>query len=224
MSVRHLIWAWILALLTPLPASACITLSPFELGDIRGADAIVVGSVKRYEIVDYDDDYGRLAQYALLTVDVKRSIKGEFSGPVLLIWPESNFGFSDNLLVADPALIAIDKEHDNIDIPKGGIFPIKRHLPRLLDSPCSSPFILPASPEMEKAVRAILADRSMKLSGEETDALRWNHADSFRSIAAIHRRESRFGVLDAAVAAVLVSIIAATVLLWRRKRRRTRQS
>lgn len=211
--------AWILALL-PLPANACIVEMPFKLELIRGADAIIVGSIQHYDIIEYEDEYGRDSEYGSLSVDVKKSIKGEFSGRVKLILPRSNFGVPPHIFTTDPALIAIEKGNEHIGIPMGTSLAIKKYPPLILQSPCSMEFILPFSSKMEEAVQKILADRSIAFSEEETEDLLFSSVESFREIPAVHRRESRFGIIHAALAAVLTSIMVATILIWRRARRR----
>jgi hypothetical protein len=218
--VRPLAWPLLLGLLSPALANACIVQTRFPLNDIRRADAIVVASVQRYEIIEYQDEYGVDHRYGLISADVQKSLKGQMSGKLTLIWLNSTFELPPGLSLTDPALIAIETQNSQVGIPRGNSLPFKTYPPLVLDSYCGGEFILPFSPKMEAAIRTILSDPTVDLSEESTDELLYGAAGEFREIPAAHRREKQFGPAQVGAGTMLTATLVVIAMIWSRKRRR----
>jgi hypothetical protein len=62
------------------PGAACSQLEPFEIGQIAGAELVVLG-----EVTDYRD-LGTAWGAALVTVRVTESMKGRLAGEVTFVW------------------------------------------------------------------------------------------------------------------------------------------
>lgn len=146
-------------------ASACIDIVPFEIQDIRQADAIFSGKLVRYERVSP----GRpdsLDDYALLTIHVDKVIKVKVSRTVQLYWWNSTFGVPETKEIATPLLIAAVSAKRRILPLRGGsatVFPTLRpDLLQLMQSPCSSPFLLDDTPQNVENVRKILRGETVE--------------------------------------------------------------
>jgi hypothetical protein len=66
--------------LTPWTAQACEYLEPFQMGQIAGADLVIVGRVTGFEMIE--TTWGA----ALVTVEVEEALKGRLSGEVTFVW------------------------------------------------------------------------------------------------------------------------------------------
>lgn len=211
--------------LAPTPASACITFAPFEFEDIRQADAVFVGSVERYEIVEYEDEGGVARDYGLITVDVKRTIKGKVPDTVQLYWGNSTFALPDRLQAANPSIFAaVRAESAGLPLrgPSATIFPSHRpELLQLLQAPCSGGFILPYAEDIDRDIRAILRGESIATEdfGKPEPSARPRESSGpplqLRETKAIRRREGWGWEIIAATCAAF----AGAVLVWRRTRR-----
>lgn len=217
--IRHVASALFLTPMFPALASACVEQTAPNLSDIRQADAIVVASVKRYEIVEYTDEFGASHQYGLLAVDVKKSLKGHNAGQIDLIFLNSTFGLPQQLHVADPAIIAIE-ENRNFGIPKGNGLPMKSYLPIVWDFGCSGISILPFSPQMEKFVISTITKKTFNLSEEKTQELLYSDIENWRDVPGIHRRETLLSTAQMVALSILILAILAIVATWREARRR----
>lgn len=146
-------------------ANACIDIAPFEIQDIRQADAIFTGKLVRYERVSP----GRpdsLDDYALLTIRVHNVIKGKVSRMVQLYWWNSTFGVPETREINTPLLIAAVSAKRRILPLRGGsatVFPTRRpDLLQLMQAPCSSPFLLDDTQQNIENVRKILRGETVR--------------------------------------------------------------
>jgi hypothetical protein len=64
----------------PVAGQACTMLKPFEMGQIGGADMVLVGTVTSYALVENS------WQSALVTVEVEEVLKGRAKGEVTFVW------------------------------------------------------------------------------------------------------------------------------------------
>lgn len=64
----------------PVIGQACTVLTPFEMGQIGGAELVLVGTVTGY--VPVKDSW----QSALVTVEVEEVLKGRAKGEVTFVW------------------------------------------------------------------------------------------------------------------------------------------
>lgn len=149
----------ILVSVTPHGASACVDFAEFEPADMAAADAILVGEIIDYQIVS--PEKGRdISDYAIITMQIDKSLKGNQTGKVELYWENSTFGLPEELLVTQPALVAVVLA-ENEGMPSRGpsakIFPTRRpDRMQVLQAPCSSAFILPHSKAVSQAVQQAL--------------------------------------------------------------------
>ena len=216
---KRLAWGGVLVLLlTSHAANACIDFAPLELEDIRHSDAVFTGRVVRYEIVSPGVP-DTLDDYALLTIRVDEAIKGNVAGDVELYWWNSTFDFPEPLRMTEPAAFAAvtaDRSSLPLRAASGTVFASRRpELLQLLQAPCSSPFILPASPKALVDIRTILRGGSV----EDESALAYDSSLPQVEVPAIHRGERSGGWLFAAMAVVLGLGLLVAVALWRRRRR-----
>jgi hypothetical protein len=66
--------------LLPVAGQACTLLTPFEMGQIGGAELVLVGTVTAYTPVENS------WQSALVTVEVEELLKGRAKGEVTFVW------------------------------------------------------------------------------------------------------------------------------------------
>lgn len=203
----------------PALASACIVQTPPNLSDIRQADAVVVASVKRYEIVEYTDEFGVGHEYGLLAVDVKKSLKGQNAGQMDLIFLNSTFGLPQQLLVTDPTIIAIE-ENRHLGIPMGNSLPIKIYPPLVRDFGCSGISLLPFSPRMEEALKNAINGKTSSLPEEMTQDLLYSDIENRRDVRGLRRHEALFGTAQMVIASIIILAILAIMATWRRARGR----
>lgn len=209
----------IFLLLLPNAAEACIDIAPFEIEDLRQADAVFSGRLVRYEIVSPGRS-NTLDEYGLVTVQVDQVFKGKASGQVQLYWWNSTFGMPEELLVTEPALFAAvrsDSEGLPLRGPSATIFPSRRpDLMRVLQAPCSGKFILPYSKNDANDVRAILNGGSV----EGAEGFPAVDDVNFQTVSAIHIGEPAAIKTAMLIAAAFLTLAVAVVLFWRRKRQR----
>lgn len=215
--------------------NACITLGEFDLNQITQTDAIYVGEVKKFEIVTYDDVFGRSSEYGLIDFEVKRSLKGEAHGNLKLFLASGNFGLPEEITVSkskfieNSAIIATSGRSDyrkptfQQRFENGAIFthqpPI---LPQIASAPCSWDFILPFSPELEAAIRDSLRGKAVKnadeviyLSPSELIGIKGMNRHQ-RSIA-IHADRLGFLIF---LFILLIVTIPTFIILWRKIKQR----
>jgi hypothetical protein len=77
--MRKFMMAVVLGLM-PVVGQACTLLTPFEMGQIGGAELVVVGAVTSYMPVENS------WQAALVTVAVEEVLKGEAQGEITFVW------------------------------------------------------------------------------------------------------------------------------------------
>lgn len=165
------------------PAQACIDLAPFKIEDIRYADAIVVGRISKYRIVEdrkARDDREKtlersdllpqfrralkaqtswISDYATFDIDVDKTILGKVPDRITVTWDNSTFSEPETF-PAGPYLIALRRPRSRLPPLHGGSATIlQNQQPQLftvLQAPCASEFILDNSPENIADVRKLL--------------------------------------------------------------------
>lgn len=152
-------------LVVPGTAYACIDIAKFEITDIRQADVIVSGELEDYEKVTVKDQ-GSLSDYAILTVKVRGWLKGKSAPTMRLSWDNSTFDEPNGMAIGAPVIVAgIDPNAAQPPLrgPSATMFAAPRtDMFRVLQAPCSGPFIFAASNELETDLRAILRGQDVK--------------------------------------------------------------
>src|SRR6478735_1022803 len=84
-------------------ASACPQVEPFHLEDVRQADVVFKGRLIGYTT----PSRGRsnVDDYAILTVHVDETIKGNVRGNIRLYWGNATFGVPKTMRIRRPVLI-----------------------------------------------------------------------------------------------------------------------
>ena len=168
-----------------------------ELRDVLWADAVVIGRVKEYEVVN---PWARrpLAGYAVFTIDLSRVVHGEVSvGPdneFMFVW-NSSFTFPKEFDRETPHLFALLDPNAPL-LPRENSDPIFFGSPRkdmmiVLQEPCAEAFIYkeehPASrmiqqalesgrdPELELDILREYHLRTLGLRNRFEDAETWNY-------------------------------------------------
>ncbi len=92
----------VLAIAVPHLSSACVVAARMDLRDIFAADAVILGIILDYEIVDVGD-VGPLPNYARIKVIVRDVVYGELdadlsdNGSLTITWDNSTFAEPENL-------------------------------------------------------------------------------------------------------------------------------
>lgn len=198
-------------------AIACIDIAPFEIEDIRQADAIFSGRLVRYERVSPGRP-NSLTDYALLTVHVDRVIKGNVPKEVQLYWWNSTFGVPKEKRVDSSLLIAAVSAGRRMLPLRGGsasVFPTRRaDLLQLMQAPCSMPFLLDDTEQNTIAVRDIL--RHQTVPPRNYFAVQMQVMEHDAHVSATRRSQNK--KLAVALSTVLAVAIALAVIAgWMRK-------
>lgn len=199
-------------------ANACIDIVPFEIEDIRQADAIFSGKLVRYERVSPGRP-NSLDDYALLTIRVDRVIKGKVAGEVQLYWWNSTFGVPETKEIETPLLIAAVTAKRQILPLRGGsatVFPTRRpDLLQLMQAPCSSPFLLDDTEQNVENVRMLL--RGEAVGPHNYSAVQTAESERRYKVQIEHRAQMK--TLRVALGSLAVGVaVIALYLGWRRKR------
>jgi len=200
-------------------ARACINIAPFEIEDIRQADAVFTGQLVAYERVSPGRP-GSLHDYGLLTVRVDEVIKGKVPKKVQLYWWNSTFGLPESLDIETPLLIgAVSAEGQNPPLRGGSatVFPTRRpDLLQLLQAPCSQAFLLDDTRQNVDNVRTILRGKSVP--PHDYFAIQFAEARRPRAAADDAEAEATFGMtVLGGIVAVFAAIALAAWLVVRRK-------
>lgn len=191
------------------PAHACIIGIPFEIEDIRQADAVFVGEPIQFERVSPGWPISPVT-YGLLTLRVSSVLKGRIAGDVQLYWENTSSGVPDRLYAPEQVIVAaIRAEPDR--------FPNAHdHLLHVLRHPCSSPFFLPYSQESENNIRAILR-------GEPVEVYDYHETDQVRRLVPtpIFGWKARIFIWAGVPIFVIVLATALIVIRLRNRRRQT---
>ncbi len=143
----------------PDTALACIDIAPFEISDISSADLVVAGELAAYAKVSHGGRRG-LSDYAILTVRVQSTLKGEAPRMVQLTWDNSTFSEPEMMVLGEKVIVAAVRP-GGAGLPLRGPSATVLSAPRpdkmqVLQAPCAPAFILPYSAQSEKNLRAIL--------------------------------------------------------------------
>ncbi len=161
-------------------AKACMTYAQRDINDVRLADAVVVGEIRKYEIVesvearkrraemrarnpelwkDISEDAGYLSDYARFEIAVTDVLKGEASGVVTVTWDNSTFG-EPKTIATGTYLVALrraDSPRPPLRGPSATILAQPEPgLMTVLQAPCSGAFIFAAKPDTIQTIRDIL--------------------------------------------------------------------
>lgn len=157
--------AVILSLIFVAPANACIVAVPMELSDVFGADAVIVGRVVKYEIVEVGDR-GPLPDYARFEILVRKTIKGDVSSRLkggnrlTVTWDNSTFGEPEKFNRRKTFLFALRDPASPAPPLRGGSATI---LPNqepeqftILQAPCAGAFIFDARSAEGAVIQQVL--------------------------------------------------------------------
>lgn len=125
------------------PAASCQTESALNLDDVRWAAVVIEGSVSKFDVIR-----DAAARYALINIDVTRTLKGESRSSWKFYWANSSFAFSDSWDYGDPIIIAAFRpQPPNSEYWYGGSHEDRPDLLHVMQQACSEPFILPSTEE-----------------------------------------------------------------------------
>jgi len=149
-------------------ASACVVFAPLVDSDIKHADIIFQGKLTNYELVS--EGKGRsLGDYGILSFRVTDVIKGSVENEVQIYWHNSTFGMPDSIKKNKEYLVAAVKaDHSGLPLrgPSATILGTQRpDLYRLMQAPCSEPFMFFKSKESQEIISAILEDKPVSPEG-----------------------------------------------------------
>lgn len=137
----------------PANAFACVTAASIELTDIFAADAVIVGRVINYEIIEVGSG-GSLPDYARFRVRVQKSLTGDVSkwmerDFITFTWDNSTFGESDSFNRSEAFLFALrDPTSANLPLRAGSATILsskEEDLLTVLQAPCAGAFIFGAN-------------------------------------------------------------------------------
>lgn len=162
--------------LVPRPSSACGFPAPFEIDDIKLADAIVIGRVSNYEVRE---------RYAALTIDVERAFEGEeyvtdprlgYGQQVSVSWQNSTFNLPEE--ITDERRIFALQQAGSESPPLRGPSAAIHGDPQgyeytILQAPCAPPFMFPYSMIGQENIQTII-----------DGAVRWATFTTIRTTAA----------------------------------------
>lgn len=175
--------AAVLALAASQPAVACRIYSPIDLQDVQYADVVLVGRISNYRIIRdeafrrerlsrpnlspedralYGGPTSLLTDYARFEVEVVEVLHGKAPKRLSVTWDNSTFGEPDQM-PAGPFLMALrhpSSAGPPLRGPSATFFPnAEPELPRLLQAPCSSPFLFESASVEANTVRWLLDAR-----------------------------------------------------------------
>ena len=142
-TIRPLLVAFI-ALSLEVPGFACAMMKQQHIEDINQADFIVSANVEKYELVQHPER--KMAQFALFTINIDRSFKGNLAGIQQVRWHNSTFGLPQTR--PNPHLILLAGNFSS-DAEEGlpQIYPLQ-----VFQINCSSAFIFPYDRQYEEEV------------------------------------------------------------------------
>lgn len=183
MRVAH-IMAWVVVYASlPLGVTyACVVRAPIDPYDATFADAVVIGEIIDYRIIEnqrararrqemlesappevreiLSDDAGYLSDYARFNIEVSTVLRGDVSGVVGVTWDNSTFG-EPHSMPSGQYLIALRHSASPMPPLRG---PSATVLPdpepdlwKVLQAPCAPPFIFASTSEEAVTIRQILA-------------------------------------------------------------------
>lgn len=163
----------IIGYLVPAQAIACVEMAKMELSDAFNADAVVVGKVIDYEIVDVGY-IGPLPNYARIKVKISKVIAGDVSqkidpdGSITITWDNSTFGEPESFERKVPFLFVLRNPSSPLPPLRAGsgvILPTpEKERFTVLQAPCASALIFEADSPYSQILQQVLeTDRDPKL-------------------------------------------------------------
>jgi hypothetical protein len=155
-------------------ASACIVHGGFELSNIQDADIVFEGQVVKYEYIESD---GVNVDYALVSFDVTHRFFGEVNDRVTIYWshpvqPNSMWEGPDRAIVA---VQSSERQLEPIFVGTSLVsFSHRPDLPRIIDQPCSDPFILPPDDALRDALVKLMQNPTADIGGATAQLLAEN--------------------------------------------------
>jgi hypothetical protein len=151
-------------------------MAEMELSDALEADAVVVGQVVEYEIVDVGDR-GPLPNYARFKIDVQKVVSGDISqnlntdNTLTFTWDNSTFGEPENFEHRHPFLFALRSPISPLPplrADSGVILPtLEKSFLTVLQAPCAGAFIFEeSSPQSKMLQQALETNRDPTLELE----------------------------------------------------------
>ena len=180
---RHVAALLSVAAMTTVPVKACRVSMPTTLADVRYADVVLIGRIKRYTIVRdrafrrkmlsnaklsqqnrefYQGDHLIMGDYARFAVQVDEVLTGRPPVKTMVTWQNSTFGIPKTL-PAGRLLMALRKPTSKappLRGPSGTISPNPEPQPlTILQAACSGAFIFAADSREALTIRQMLASR-----------------------------------------------------------------
>ncbi|MCU0828092.1 MAG: hypothetical protein MUE52_11955 [Tabrizicola sp.] len=132
----------------PVSGTACTLLAPFDMGQIGGAELVVVGEVTDYAMVE------GTWNAALVTVQIDETLKGRATGEVTFVW---NGGMAQGPHEARAKGRVLIGAMEGGRIALSTLVPDERpDLPSIIQPYCGEVWMQPASPAVVKAARKAL--------------------------------------------------------------------
>ncbi|MCA0977662.1 hypothetical protein LCM19_04725 [Qipengyuania flava] len=142
-TIRPLLIAFI-ALFLEVPTFACAMVKQQVIEDINQADFIVSANVEKYELVKHPEY--KNAEFALFTIKIDRSFKGNLAGIQHVRWHNSTFGLPQTRPNPQLILLAGNFSSDSDEgLPQ--IYPLQ-----VFQISCSSAFIFSYDRQYEEQV------------------------------------------------------------------------
>jgi hypothetical protein len=145
------------------PASACIVMAGLVLRDVELSKVVIVARVTDYKIIRAAK-IGTLLNYAVFTVEVKDTLRGEAPKTLQFSWQNSTFGEPETWDMENDyvfALITVDSKLPPLSSGSGFIPPAPRDdMMTVLQAPCASAFIFKTESAAAKEVRRILLEET----------------------------------------------------------------
>lgn len=144
MSTIRLLLVAFIALYLEVPTFACVMMKQQNIEDINQADFIVSANVEKYELVQHPEH--KMDQFALFTIKIDRSFKGNLAGIQHVRWHNSTFGLPQTPPNPHLILLAGNFSSDSEEgLPQ--IYPLQ-----VFQISCSSAFIFPYERQYEEQV------------------------------------------------------------------------
>jgi hypothetical protein len=148
------------ALLAATPASACLGGYGLQFNNIRQSDVVVVGKLIDYRVVSPRQDFP-IADYAILTIQTERMLKGKRKRIIKFSWDNSTFNEPESMRLGTRVIVAgvapLGLQPPMREGASATVFPApRRDIPRVLQAPCTAPFIFGHSAQFEDSLVRIL--------------------------------------------------------------------
>lgn len=148
-------------------AVACVAHQPLDLGLVKKADIVIVGTIQDYSPPAYQvKTIGGLElkvpkdrSYALLRIEVLNVLKGQAPKILEVVWPNETFGYP-SALPAAPSIIALTAPGSPFlqgRLLLGPIKPGDTSKAVVLQGSCSDAFIFPAVSEQADRLRKLVS-------------------------------------------------------------------